>query len=663
MFMKKAIIFILVLLANINFSNAQWQTVNFPYSGPIYCFTKSGNSIFAGTRSGIFNSVNNGNSWVSSGLKGTEIFSLMVHDNKIFAGSYNALFISEDNGVTWTNCAPEPFDSYYTLACSGNYIFAGTQNGMYISSDNGINWTSNQSIGDTINSLAVSGSYIFAGSENGLYYSLDNGISFIPTGLNVEVNTIACNGMKVFAGSYSSGIFLSEDNGLSWSQINSGPSSIYSIIIIGTKVLAANYDGLFISSDNGSNWTTVNIDYTNHIIISLAVIGTEIFAGTWSGSLFISADNGLSWALAYPGLINASYVNSITAIGSYIFADAGESGLVMYSSNNGSTWNIINSGLPGNIYSVTSCEFLGNILLGTNNGIYLFNETNSSCTTLNSNISANSFVTNESVIFAGTNNGVYSSNDNGLNWNSTSLTGIKSIITKCGPYIIAGTFGDGFSSSSDNGMSWEEINSGLSSLYVNSIFSVDSQLFAYVLNDGLLYSDNNGSDWVELNAGSGSLISSFASNGTNTFAGSKYEGVFLLNLSDSTWIPVNDGLSDTSVLTLSISGNYIFAGTNGSGVWKRPLSDFLNVEELNNGSNYIIYPNPASSKITITNNQYASEINTISLLNMSGETVLLHKFKNQTKMELDVSTLPHGFYIVKIQTREGVECEKLIISH
>jgi hypothetical protein len=41
---------------------------------------------------------------------------------------------------------------------------------------------------------------------------------------------------------------------------------------------------------------------------------------------------------------------------------------------------------------------------------------------------------------------------------------------------------------------------------------------------------------------------------------------------------------------------------------------------------------------------------------------MLDKFRNQNKIELDVSTLARGIYLVKIQTKTGLEVKKLVME-
>jgi ligand-binding sensor domain-containing protein len=77
-------------------------------------------------------------------------------------------------------------------------------------------WTNtNGPIGGVISALATSGTNIFAGTEAGVFLSTNNGTSWssINNGTTFQnVNAIATNGSDVYVGTFN-GIFLSSDNG------------------------------------------------------------------------------------------------------------------------------------------------------------------------------------------------------------------------------------------------------------------------------------------------------------------------------------------------------------------------------------------------------------------------------------------------------------------
>src|SRR5437660_9583375 len=84
-----------------------------------------------------------------------------------------------------------------------------------------------------------------------------------------------------------------------WVQTNRFPDShaivTQSLAVSGTNLFAGTYyGGVFRTTDNGTNWTAVNTGLPDPEIFSLATSGTNLFAGTYLG-VSRSTDNGTSW--------------------------------------------------------------------------------------------------------------------------------------------------------------------------------------------------------------------------------------------------------------------------------------------------------------------------------------------------------------------------------
>jgi hypothetical protein len=79
-------------------------------------------------------------------------------------------------------------------------------------------------------------------------------------------------------------------------------------------------------------------------------------------------------------------------------------------------------------------------------------------------------------------------------------------------------------------------------------------------------STNNGTNWTQVNNGlSDTTINALAVSGVNIIAGTN-NGVFLSTNNGTNWTQVNNGLTDPEILSLAVSGTNIFAGTYGGGV-------------------------------------------------------------------------------------------------
>jgi hypothetical protein len=96
---------------------------------------------------------------------------------------------------------------------------------------------------------------------------------------------MAVNGNNLFAGT-NVGVFLSTNNGASWSGVGLAADYITSFAVSGDKLFAGGYAGVFLTSTNGASWTEVNEGLVYLNVWSLAVCGTTLFAGTSVGGVW-----------------------------------------------------------------------------------------------------------------------------------------------------------------------------------------------------------------------------------------------------------------------------------------------------------------------------------------------------------------------------------------
>jgi hypothetical protein len=82
---------------------------------------------------------------------------------------------------------------------------------------------------------------------------------------------------------------LSTNNGGNWTAINNGLSclNVKSLAVNGSNIFAGTLGGgIFQSNDNGSNWTSVNTGLTNYFVNALAISGVNIYAGIDSNGVW-----------------------------------------------------------------------------------------------------------------------------------------------------------------------------------------------------------------------------------------------------------------------------------------------------------------------------------------------------------------------------------------
>jgi hypothetical protein len=578
----------------------------------IQCLAASpdGAYAYAGTAQGIFLTADKGATW-------TAVYSTLptlaqdvrclvacadgAGGTALYIGTKgHGIFKSTTNGAVWSVILAGNGLSDTTNILSlgaipngagGSIVFAGTwSEGVFRTVNNGAAWTKlNNGLTDlTIESFGASpnGAIVYLGNGQGVASSADTGATWtvhsIP-GMFGFVNSLATiaggAGMTLLAGDYGGGMSASTDSGATWTAVASGLSGEYvnALAVKGVTLLAGvDYDGMFVSTDNGLTWTVSNNGLTNVNVVALVSVGTDLYAGTGLG-VYSSPDNGVTWKAANSGL-TSMVLEALGAApnqtgGTNLYA-APSSGMFL-SSDNGASWSALTSAPAG--ISVKSFASLGTtVFAGADKG-------------------------GANTVF-----GIYMTNDNGATWSPVGsgsgidTEGINAFAlapaAAGGQTMFAGTGGGGVFRSSNNGLSWSAVNNGLVavvppyaqsqanivlSLAVSTTSGGSTEIIAGT-EEGLFISANNGDSWTVANNGLGTypLVTALAvaangSGGNNFFAalggGPLFNGVFVSTNNGATWKSVTAGLPNTWVNALCVRGNVLFAGTDGSGVWKLQL--------------------------------------------------------------------------------------------
>jgi photosystem II stability/assembly factor-like uncharacterized protein len=581
----------------------------------INSFVFNVNFLAAGTSYGVYLSSDTGKTWVrsNSGLTDTVVEAVAMCGSRLYAGTYSAgIFCSADSGKTWTACnSGLTTPSIKTISVNGDKIYAGTNGGgVYVSGDYGASWS-----------------------------PLNQGLT------NAVITTLHFDGDAIIAGTGGSGVFRYD--GESWMPLNTGLLATYinTFTSIGNSLFAAtDGGGVYCSNDDGANWTAVNTGMTNLNVNALTASGANLFAGTTKGGIFLSSDNGSTWKDVNNG-ITSKHISALTVSGNNIFAGSymygtplsfsyanpqgwADSGSVFRSSDNGSSWVVVDTGLFS-VYELASIDT--NVFFSNVNGIRL-------------------------------------SSDGGENWKDVSLhytvykheyTTIVQAFTVKGKKLFAGTNSHGIFRYNVQDTSWETINnSGL--FYFNgyqqpmghystsAIASNDSALFAafyyYDANDGmekffaLYFSTDDGNSWKQISTPSD------------------------IGIDGQHWPTIN---------SLAVHGNYLFAGTSGLGVWKAPLSGLVTGIKSDNKqivTKYNLeqnYPNPFNPTTMIKYDLPESGLVSLKVYDILGREVQTlvngNKIKGTYEVSFNGSNLASGVYLYKLKTGNFTSIKKMML--
>ncbi|MBI2427923.1 MAG: T9SS type A sorting domain-containing protein [Ignavibacteriales bacterium] len=407
------------------------------------------------------------------------------------------------------------------------------------------------------------------------------------------------------------------------------------IVILLTAIL------LFSISLVSAQWVITN-GPLGGAVRSFAVSDTNLYAGTESGGISVTTDYGTNWITINTGLTNTNAsALVISADGTYIFAGTGGSGVFRsLNKGNGASWIDRSTGLT--------------------------------------NLSVHALIANATYMYAGTENGVFRSNTTATNWMAMNSglpnnLNVNSLVF-IGNKLFAGT-DNGIYRSTNDGADWIAINSGLTNLSVYSLAVIGTYICAGTLGGGVFLSINNGDNWFDVNNGlTNPNIRTLAVKGSNLFAGtssiSPPPGVFLSTNNGTSWMEFSSGLNPNAhIWSLILQDSFIFAGTNGNGVWRRP-SVIMTIQSRSEKtpSRFELdqnYPNPFNPTTTITFSLPTRSFVSLKIFDALGREVSNLVFEELSagaySQQWNAAGFPSGVYFYRLQAGDFVETKKLIL--
>jgi Secretion system C-terminal sorting domain len=322
----KKLICTLVILAFAVSLNAQWeQYSNGIMSNNVNCFAENGSYVFAGTQAnGFFRTSNHGTNWFQTSLNTLSVTSILTLGNIIYAGTEsNGIWGSPDNGLNFAQLTT--IGGGVSLAHSGNTLFSGSQQGVHYSTNGGSLWILTALNNQYVRCITTNDSLIIAGTDTaGIFISTNFGLSWTQKFvIQRKIRTVAMNGTTVFAGT-NNGLYKSLTNGNTWTLTTLNNQQINYIYPGGNNILAGTFlGGVYLSTNNGDSWTQRNEGFTTlYSIKSFLVENNNIFAGTEISSVWrrplsdfvgiqnISTEIPSSYSLSqnYPNPFNPSTV-------------------------------------------------------------------------------------------------------------------------------------------------------------------------------------------------------------------------------------------------------------------------------------------------------------------------------------------------------------------
>ena len=505
----------------------------------------------------IFSSFSSFAHFGSKGPNGGSVTCSITYDTTVYLGTKEGGVYESTNTklVAWR---PRPVGlksgKITALAHNGKYLFAAT---------------------------ADSGVYVFNGyvGSDRYWQKINNGLG------NLKISSlIAIDSLTLLAGTDGSGVYKTTDKGASWSLIS---STVLNGVTVTGFAKVGNYlfltsaaTGVFVSDDNGNTWSDFNDSNT------LNVAGTtSISYNATTSQLIVGNQNGLfgilltklppvaSYTSVSTGLPANTSIRAISNNGSYWFL-ATDKG-VYISAVNAINWGAGNNGLIStNVNTVVPLQT--SLIAGTNDeGVFKASIANPVWTANNfgfNNLATYSMAcSGEAVIVAATEKGVFVSRDLANSYKRANKGLTDSLNVNClvfwGTKLLAGTKNAGVFISTDTGATWTSFSNGLTTHAIQKIAT--SATYAYLFNDSGEVFFSNGGSWIanQSSLPNGVKPTSFSFYKNSIVLGTYGNGVYISPVGGSSWTNGNSGLSNLNVTAVTVKGDALFAGTDGDGVF------------------------------------------------------------------------------------------------
>ncbi|MBW7888726.1 MAG: T9SS type A sorting domain-containing protein [Bacteroidetes bacterium] len=303
----------------------------------------------------IYKSTDNGLNWTTIPLLYTTTNSIGVNDaGHIFVGN-NITLRSTDNGATWKGL-PVSFSQVGKMIESPNHeLFTTVNQRLNRSVDFGATWTIFNEDINGANAIAFYGDTLLVGDNNYetmIYRSTDNGLSFSKmqnlTGISGKIYSMVGTSVPSIIAATTSGIFLSEDHGKTWTKTSTGIVYWLQQVADGTIYGYREFfgSGVFRSTDNGNSWQELKTGIGNTIIRSISVAPNgNVFTATESG-LFRSTDKGDNWVRIDTQKVKPYGIYATVNKDGILFFGGAKNGInsnSYQSTDNGATWQYLNN--------------------------------------------------------------------------------------------------------------------------------------------------------------------------------------------------------------------------------------------------------------------------------------------------------------------------------
>ena len=275
------------------------------------------------------------------------------------------------------------------------------------------------------------------------------------------------------------------------------------------------------------------------------------------------------------------------------------------------------------------------------------------------------------LLYAGTNGGVFVSKNQGQNWakiDSGLVTVSVQSMASVDSLIFAGSNGNGLSLTANWGYTWAASDSNLYSKLPNITCMTSSADTVYLgsSDKGVWSATGYPPVWHQLPTNLPPATSVFCmyANGSNLYIGTN-NGVFSSTNAGRSWFSNSIGITDSTVTAITGNGAGVFIGTDSGYVYQ--LSVVSGIKPINKAllSAISVAPNPFSNHSMVKVHLSETQPIKLTLVNLIGQEIetLASGDYASGDAQFSLKCPTAGVYFLRLQTSTATQTIKVIQSN
>jgi photosystem II stability/assembly factor-like uncharacterized protein len=349
--------------------------------------------VYVGTRHLSWKTLDGGTAWapVHEGMiDDSDVMTLTVDrrdSQTIYATACTGIYRSTEGAARWSKLPGIPFASRRTRTFSQggddtSLLLAGTTQGLWISENSGGTWQLATPKELVINAVLVQpGGTILLGTEGaGVLRSTDRGRTWVASNGGFSERFVSrmlfdtVGRRLVVAVRGNDGVFVTSGVRGPWVCLAEGLGGrqVLSLALLGKTILAGTDDGIFARGSEATQWSRLPTmlggrEVHPRVTDLLALPSGRLIAATSNGVIG-SPDLGRSWTQRNLGTADEVYGLAVSPRNSELVMAATRSGFFR-SRDGGRTWTLVSSALPGvTPHALIAMPSNGRVLFATTTG-------------------------------------------------------------------------------------------------------------------------------------------------------------------------------------------------------------------------------------------------------------------------------------------------------